>query len=102
MVDLSLIYSRRPIEIINDVVSSHIRPFRPGLIDIVVVADTFDPIIMVTSSTFTDNVFRMDGRELYLLSREEDMAVYVGDRLGEYYRSLMTESIPDTIELGSN
>lgn len=90
-----------PDPIIRAEVAASIDPFNPGGV-FMEIATTIDPVIRVHSTTFTDDLFVMDGRELYLISDLRDMAVFVGVRAGQYFRSRMDETPPSNVELGEN
>lgn len=100
----SYLGARSPGQIISAMVADAIYPFNPGLVTMWVEQD-FDFLktnIHVTSSTFVDDEAVIDGRMLYAIATEADMAVLIGEQAGAYFANLMNESVPDTIVLGEN
>jgi hypothetical protein len=94
-----------PNPIVRREVAHFIRPFNPGAVFVEISSSVVlrDPVIHVSSSTFTDDIFVMDGRELYLMRNDiNELAAYVGVRAGQYFVSRMDEPVPDNVHLGEN
>ena len=96
-------HSFNPDPIVRAQVQHAIFPFNPGLVTLWMHVDTLDPIIKISSSTFTDDVFVLDGRELYYVpnSAPAFLAEFVGFRAGEFFASLR-EPVPSNVVLGEN
>jgi len=94
-------YDRQILVYITEAIRSEIQPFDPGLVELQLILDHIrPPMIVITATNFIDDPVIMDGRELYSLPSEADMAAWVGSEAGKYFRSRMDEPVPDNIILG--
>lgn len=83
-------------------VGHFIYPFDPGVVTTSMTLSEIDPVIYVTCSTFTDDAFIMDGRELYSVGNDlNEMAAFIGVRAGHHFASLR-EPVPSNVILGDN